>query len=631
MPDPVRRRTADDTVLFDPDAVEVTAARPDLADVDVMEAIRLIPRAPVDHTNDAPSYGVLRNDLSPLRGAGRTLHADDASPMAHTETTPDGFRELVFDQPFEITGDPRTERSSETTSAVRALGNTLALGQLPKILAAADSVVGDETYDDAHARWERAYRDSEADSPVATQVGRGAAVLGTVATPAGPLARLGQSASAAGRIGRAAAIGGTMSGAPAFLNSDADTLSARLSDAALPAAEGAGLGAMTAGLGELVRLLGPERMAALSASANESAFPFRTRSAGARTVPFQRLADDLPGGIPATAKTLADTGIARRGEMMLTGEEAGRRAAQVRARSGARIGETRRAMEGLASDLPSLDARAPGMVDPEPLALAYDEIAARNTGVIGAEHIRDAAASMASDMRSAGPMTFEQAQRSKEFMDSLINWRDPAPGRRLPVVQGNRQEVRRALMRSMDDAVGADLGPEALQGYQGARREYQVSKLFDDMAHDSELRETANRVISPSDYAAGGVATLADATSGWRGLAAVVANRLTRGREHSMVAGSLERIADAADRMAARNVGAGPAARALRAAISQGGPAAVAQVITTLGRENPELADAIAAEATTPIADDAPINPYVDDDATPLPVDDEEPIDPYAD
>lgn len=398
---------------------------------------------------------------------------------------------------------------------------------------------------------------------------RAAAISGTIGTVL-PAAQA--RATRLGRIGATTGAGALSGGLIENERSSAEPWSGgRALDVGLGVLGGGALGLTGSTVAELnaLRRLDPESLVGFADDLDAAAAPYRTRSAGARTVAFQRLADDLPGSHLQTARTLNDTGIARRGEMFLTQGEAGERAAAVRARSGARIGETRRAMAELTPPsaqglpelhdavLPSLDdvyvppGRARGMVDHEPIAQAFDDIASEYANVMGGEHIVDAARAEAAARRAAGPMTYADAQRSKALMDELTNWHDPAPGRRLPAMQSQKRQIRGVLRGEMDRAVGEDMGEEFLAGERAARNEYQVSELFDRMAHDSNLRETANRVFSPSDYATGIAGAIAEHGGGLTGTALMLANRALRGTEASMAAGSLERLADAMRRRAA--------------------------------------------------------------------------------
>ena len=111
-----------------------------------------------------------------------------------------------------------------------------------------------------------------------------------------------------------------------------------------------------------------------------------------------------------------------RGTMLGSVDDALERARSAESRAGARIENTRRAMDLLSPDdlrgVPSLDdaVRMPGQVDAEPLARAYEDIANRYRGIPGAESIRESALSLADEMRATGPMTFQQAQTHKQFL-----------------------------------------------------------------------------------------------------------------------------------------------------------------------------------------------------------------------
>lgn len=613
MTDPIRRRrlaTADADVLS---GAAPAPAAPAPADADVLERMEAIRRtlAPTNAAVAASAADPVRDEpvlRSIRRAIAEPTEAERIRDRGAIVETDDGGREVQL-EPIEVLGDPRQEadRSTPVTSFVRGLGNTVAFGQMPRILAAADALGGAD-YDTRRQEWERHYRHSQEDEPGWSAAGTATGVLGSVLAPAGPAGRfVAAGATPASRIGRAALTSGAIEAVPAALDSNADTLSGRAMDVAERAIPAALLGTAGSGIAEIARLSrDANRLRSAADSLDEAAAPMRVRSAGARTLGFQRLVEDLPGGQQRAAQVLDETGIMPRGTMLGSVDDALERARAAERSSGARIGNVRQAMDLLSPDsargLPSLEegaARAAGQVDPEPLAQAYEDIARRYQGVTGAESIRDSALSLAGEVRANGPMTFEQAQTQKQFLDSMINWADERPGQRLRPLMENRQEVRRALARSMDEAVAQDIGPAAAQDYQRARQQYQVANMFRRFGDDSAMRDSANRLVSPSDYAAGLAGAAGEAGSGVRGFAAVVANRLMRGREASLAAGTMERMADVARRLADRDPQRAWVARTLIQA-QQGGPRALGMAIQQIAQDDPASADAIAQAANLP-------------------------------
>lgn len=613
MTEPIRRRraTADVDVLAGP--TDDAPAAPSPADSDVLERMEAIRRtlAPTNATVAASQVDPVRDEpvlRSIRRAIAEPTQAERIRDRGAIVETDDGGREVQL-EPIEVLGDPRQEadKSTPATSFVRGLGNTVAFGQMPRIMAGIDAIGGAD-YDTRLQDWQRHYRHSQEDEPAWSAAGTATGVLGSILAPAGPAGRfVAAGATPASRIGRAALTSGAIEAVPAALDSDADTLSGRAMDVAERAIPAALLGTAGSGIAEIARLSrDANRLRAAADSLDEAAAPMRVRSAGARTLGFQRLVEDLPGGQQRAAQVLDETGIMPRGTMLGSVDDALERARAAESRSGSRIGNVRRAMDLLSPDsargLPSLDegaARAAGQVDPEPLAQAYEDIARRYQGVTGAESIRDSALSLAGEVRANGPMTFEQAQTQKQFLDSMINWADERPGQRLRPLMENRQEVRRALARSMDEAVAQDIGPAAAQDYQRARQQYQVANMFRRFGDDSAMRDSANRLVSPSDYAAGLAGAAGEAGSGIRGFAAVVANRLMRGREASLAAGTMERMADAARRLADRDPNRAWISRALVQA-QQGGPRALGMAIQQIAQEDPTAAEIIAQSANLP-------------------------------
>lgn len=383
-----------------------------------------------------------------------------------------------------------------------------------------------------------------------------------------------------------------------------------------------GGGVLGGGIEAVDALSNPAALRASADSLDEASAPLRTRSAGARTVGFQRLVEDLPGGHQEAARVLAESGVAPRGSMLLTTDDAALRAREAAAQAGRDIGHVRDAMAELGDDaagLPALAGRRAGFIDNEAVAQAYDDLAARYDLIPEAENQAAAARYMAERTRSMGPdVPFESAQQRKQYLDRVTNWRDPNPGNRLSPLVNDRRDIRRAVAGAQDAAVAEDLGGEALDFYRGARRRFQVNSLFDDMAHDSRLRDDANRLASPSDTAAGLAGAFGEGGNMLKGIGAFLANRILRGREHSLAAGTMERTADALRWVAEHQ------------------PEQLGAILS-LARVSPERAAALASELAVnhepaqplsqalDIAPAAPINPYADLE------DEEDSINPYAD
>lgn len=607
MTDPRRRRsTADTDIVVGPVEPVRTPSYFDVMDAFRAERAASVGRAepPViavppmlsRDVRDRPFVRAIRQavteptDEERIQNRGAIVESDDGSKVIELE-------------PIEIEGDPRTERSTPTTSFVRGMANTVAMGQMPRVLAAVDATHG-LPYDARRAEWERYYSDSQRDNPEEHAAGVATGVLGGMLTSAGPVSQfVARGATPAARIGRAALTAGGVEAVPAALDSNADTAAGVIGDVAMRAIPAAAMGIGGAGIAEIARLSrnapALERMAE---SMDETAAPYRVRSAGARTQGFQRLVDDLPGGQRRAAETLSETGIMPRGTMLGSIDAALERARSAESRAGARIENTRRAMDLLSPDdlrgVPSLDdaVRMPGQVDAEPLARAYEDIASRYRGIPGAESIRESALSLADEVRATGPMTFQQAQTHKQFLDSMINWADDRPGQRLRPLMENRQEVRRALARSMDEAVAQDIGPDAALDYQRNRRNWQAANLFRRMGEDTEFRNAANRVASPSDQAAAALGAMGENGSITRGVMAGIANRVLRGREASMVAGTLENMADAARKIASRDASKAWIMDALAAARPDD-PRTIAMIVQRIAARDPVAAQQIVRAA----------------------------------
>lgn len=615
------RVSADDELDWDPTDVGPPMGP---ADFDVMDSIResrLDPNPRPYEPTPAPASPGVNRSAPFVTAVRRAMTAPTEEERIRDRgaivDTPEGGREIEL-EPFVIEGDPRTDeqKPTELTSYVRGIGNTVAMGQMPRILAAADSIVGGD-YDERLQDWQRAYSDSARDNPDAYNTGSALGIAGTVLTPAGPLARAAGSApTALGRIGRGAALSGVMEAVPAVLDApnpfdDPGRFTDQVVGRVIPAI---GLGAGMAGLGEFARLTtNPDTLNRAADHLDDMSVPYRVRSAGARTQGFQRMVDDLPGGQTESAHMLDQTGIMPRGTMFGSVDQARQRAEQVRSGAGARIEAIRQDMDVLypngLRNMPSMfmEERLPGTVSRGPLINQLQQTIDNTEGLLTGDARQVAARSLLQDAQNSGNYTFQQAFDEKRGFDNPANFHGPSPNARLAPMVQDRRDLRRALVNSMDDAVGQDLGPSRVSEFQRARREYQQADLYERMGHDSELREAANRIFSPSDMGAFGLGLLTPGGNGPRAVAFSVLNRMLRGREASMAAGTMERTADALRAVAARNPAQAPVVQLLIQA-GQRGPVGLAQTIQFLEQTDPQMAEAAyeALAATAPAEEQDP-------------------------
>lgn len=208
------------------------------------------------------------------------------------------------------------------------------------------------------------------------------------------------------------------------------------------------------------------------------------------------------------------------------------------------------ALRGL---LDELFPERPGTVDVGPVADALDRIADSYRGLPSGARGLAAAESLARDYRATGGrlpfgrprgtgLPSAGAQKELDLIEQQIN-RQPGTNPvndRMAAIQDDLRDLRSSLRSQMDRAVmGVD--PELGATYPRQRREYQIGKIFGNLGEDDARREAANRLVSPTDYAA---AMTGNGSMLQRALQAGM-NRAFRGREASLAATVGERTSDA--------------------------------------------------------------------------------------
>lgn len=245
-----------------------------------------------------------------------------------------------------------------------------------------------------------------------------------------------------------------------------------------------------------------------------------------------------------------------------------------------------------AADLARLLPEEPP-IDPGGLVSGPD-VAGRIRGIIeryrqipGAEDLYRTGERLASQMEARGQIPWGEAEEIRRFWDDITNWQAQGPtSGALAPLQGVRRQLRGALQGVLDETVERH-APEMAGSYPQARRDYQVSDFTERMAHDDELRDASNRLLSPTDYGAGiGGASAGGAAGGGSGAIAgaalaVLGNRAIRGREHAISAAVAERGADALRRIPRLTPGNAMApAVGMAAGVSQRDPARPRPVAT---------------------------------------------------
>lgn len=401
-------------------------------------------------------------------------------------------------------------------------------------------------------------------SPVATTVGELGGALAT--------APVGAAGKGAGLVERG--LRGGVQGALAALGfGDADTPEEAGKDAAAGAVTGGALSALApllgAGVGKVVQK-GRDVARRVLEKGGQRADELRvltTMGATGGTINSPAVLKEVanvPGGVPALANTLRETGISR-GITTTTG--IAKRAGEVEARSGAAIGR----YIDEATD-------AGGFVDISKLAARLR--AAADDAVGGGKGVSEVAAKEARALRAladrfddAFPGGVAPVRAAKDASIALADdaagaYRARAADRTIEGRGRALMEGRRAAEAGVSDAI-ENLGLDA-KGYQQAKTQFQAARLAREAAETSLGRSDKNNLLSLADatLAAGGAPGVA-AAAGRKAVAPFVASvRATAAEQARAMAERLGNDPELAKRL-------GSATAELAAAAARG-PAAMA-------------------------------------------------------
>lgn len=461
-------------------------------------------------------------------------------------------------------------------------------------------------------------------NPIGTNIGTGLGALALGAAIPSASVAAGEAAAARGigalgqfaaRTGAAALEGSAFGAGAASGHSEHDAGSAEYFG---DVAQGAGQGALLSGgieAGTSVPGLIATGMRSLGRGARAGAAAQRLASAGARARDLQQAERTFPGGQQGLADALNESGITRGIETI---EDIAPRASEVRRAAGTQMGEilSRASPQQAADDVAYAyrEALPPaGLPRTEQVAQTLRErvVAPLRQRVGGraasaAAELEDWIADM--EGRAAGGAL--TPQRLHELQVELADLAKYDSNTSNLATQAYR-DMRRILGEEVDASLaraGETLSEPALASeYARARRHYGAASRAEEWARRQADRESANRLISPSDYAAAG-AQLLNSGSLLQGGAAWVANRILRRREHSMAASGLERLASWADMPEAAQI-LSPAVRQALANARNRGPAAyAATVYAATMNASPEEREAIqqAMEGGAPSQETAP-------------------------
>jgi hypothetical protein len=421
-----------------------------------------------------------------------------------------------------------------------------------------------DAYDEGVAERRAVVEAAKKRSPIAATVGELGGALAT--------APVGAAGRGAGLVERG--LRGGAQGALAALGfGDADTLPDAAKDASTGAVAGGALGALApllgAGVGKVVqkgRDVARRVLETGGARADELRV-LTTMGATGGTINSPAILKEInnvPGGVPALANTLRETGISK-GVTTTTG--IAKRAADVEAKSGAAIGRfvDEATDSGGFVDIGKLSAR---------LRAAADDAVGGGKGVSEvatkeAEALRD----LADRLLGTFPGGVAPVRAAK---DASIALADDAAGAyaaraadRTIAGRGRAlMEARRGAEAGISDAIEG-LGLDA-KGYQQAKTQFQAGRLAREAAETSLGRSDKNNLLSLADatLAAGGPGGVA-AAAGRKAVAPIVASaRATAAEQSRAMAARL-----AADSGLAARLGAATTELAQAAAR---GPAAMA-------------------------------------------------------
>lgn len=112
------------------------------------------------------------------------------------------------------------------------------------------------------------------------------------------------------------------------------------------------------------------------------------------------------------------------------------------------------------------------------------------------------------DFRKGPPLTIKEGQDFKVKLNKLINY-DRLPGADIPLEEKFYRALSDKINTGVDDAAEAIAGSSGMKDQWGAaKKSYGALKRAETLTQDRLAAEKANRIISPSDYAMGGLGAL---------------------------------------------------------------------------------------------------------------------------
>jgi hypothetical protein len=494
--------------------------------------------------------GAVDRNVAPRRSMFQRIGDVLLPPQAGN---PQGLRGRIEEVFLPTPATPLVGRDRRGDAGGAALASNMALGFDDELVGAARAATGGGSYEQERDAQRSRSRTAQEQNP-------GLAIAGEV--PAFAASALIPAAGGATRLARAARTlgsGAALSGAMSAGASEEDTASGVAADTAGGAAVGAGVGALGSALvgapGALRRYLRtrPGGVEGLSRAADEARVLTSMGATGGTIARPQvlREATRVPGGVPEVARVMRENGMGGFSSAENLAEAATRNAERSRDAIGTII-------EGVDDANVRIDAREFG----RRLREAADELRSRPEMDDVAEGLRRRAATY--EERFPEGMTMRQAQTLVADLGNIPNWVNAATGQRMPAGQQGAIASTRALRGQMDEAAeeafsrtGAEVpeelaesgvyrtaigrntnaGRSALEGYRGARRLNQVSRIVGDAAEESTQRGRKNRLWGLMD-----AQTMEAGGGGLGGAALALGRRAVVGRGAAARATALETL-----------------------------------------------------------------------------------------
>lgn len=366
--------------------------------------------------------------------------------------------------------------------------------------------------------------------------------LSGAAGEAAQTASVGKKIFDAKRIADAAKTGAAM-GAVMNPGDTEGEMGLQLGDRAMNAAGGAlfGVGAdlAIAGGSGLVRAAGDKMREAAERRAFKALGPYARDAINANE----------RGKINEIGRELLDSGVIGKGNKSY--EQIGADAGAAKEKAGQVIGGIIDTLDNFANGL-----GANAGLDRAKMAKAVEEELLMPSGLPGADAHNAKVSALVDEFRGGGSnrIGLKEAQGLKQKLQKLINWKR-APDADIPLPEQVHRSLVNKTKKGLESAaefVAGQKGDDTLEQYLAAKRRYGAMGTAEKIANRRESKEFANRLISPSDYMAGGIGALAGAMSGHdlesratgaaAGLSLGAANRFGRAYGNQIMARNLERV-----------------------------------------------------------------------------------------